>query len=104
MLANDGSYTSPSILPDAQILVSFGPGMPDSFGGDYDVYVMDAITGKKTKLLGNAGTAETDAFAVFARAPKGIFVASGDEPNGNTTIHQGDPDADVTVLDMTALA
>ena len=104
VLASDGSYTSPSALPDGQILVSFGAGLPDSFGGDYDVYVMDPATGTKAKLLGAAGTAETEAVAVFPRVDKGIFVGTGDEPNGNTTVRDGDPNADVTVLDATALA
>ena len=100
----DGSYTSPSALPDDQILVSFGSGAPSSFGGDYDVYVMDAVSGNKTQILGNAGTAEVEAVGVYARVPKGIFVPVGDEPNGNTTIHTTETIADVTVLDMTTLA
>jgi hypothetical protein len=104
VVGGDGSYTSPSALPDGQILVSFGSGAPSSFGGDYDVYVVDPVSGNKTKLLGSAGTAEVEAVAVYARAPKGIFVGTGDEPNGNTTIHPGESDADVTVLDATALA
>jgi hypothetical protein len=101
---NDGSYTSPSAIPDGLALVSFGSGDPSSFGGDYDVYVLDPVSGNKTKLLGSAGTAEVEAVGVFPRIPKGIFVATGDEPNGNTTIVPTDPNADITVLDMTALA
>jgi hypothetical protein len=102
--ASDGSYTSPAALPDGMVLVSWGSGAPSSFGGDYDVYVLDPSTGSKTKLLGGAGTAEVEAAPVYERVPKGIFVGTGDEPNGNTTIHQGDTSADVTVLDMTTLA
>ncbi|MGD0525428.1 MAG: hypothetical protein ABSE49_09805 [Polyangiaceae bacterium] len=102
---NDGSYTSPSALPDGQLLVSYGTGDPSTFGGDYDVYVMDPVTGNKTSLLGAAGTAEVEAVGVFPRIAKGIFVATGDEPNGNTTINPADPtNADITVLDMTVLA
>lgn len=104
VLASDGSYTSPATLPDSKILVSFGAGAPDSFGGDYDVYVFDPATGTKTKLLGNAGTAEVEAVAVYPRVPKGIFVPNGDEPNGNTHIVAGQKVADVTVNDMTTLA
>jgi hypothetical protein len=102
--ATDGSYTSPSSLPDGVVLVSYGQGDPASFGGDYDVYWLDPSTGVKTKLLGNGGTAEVEAVGVFSRVPKGLFVGTGDEPNGNTTIQSGDNTADVTVLDMTALA
>jgi hypothetical protein len=104
IVASDGSYTSPSALPDGQILVSFGTGAPSTFGGDYDVYVLDPITGAKTMLLGAAGTAETEAVAVFPRAAKGIFVPIGDEPNGNTGIQPGATVADVNVLDMTVLS
>ena len=100
----DGSYTSPSALPDDQILVSFGNGDPSTFGGDYDVYVMDPVLGYKTQILGAMGTAETEAVGVYARVPKGIFAPIGDEPNGDSSIHAGETDADVTVLDMTTLA
>jgi hypothetical protein len=103
VVADDGSYTSPSPLPDGKMLVSYGAGMPDSFGGDYDVYVLDPSSGTKTMLLGSAGTAEVDAVGVYARVPKGIFVGTPDEPNGNTSIHPGGTAADVTVLDMTVL-
>ena len=104
VVASDGSYTSPSALPDGQVLVSFGAGAPASFGGDYDVFVMDPVSGVKTRLLGAAGTAETEAVAVFPRADKGIFVGTGDEPNGNTAIHPGEKNADITVLDAPVLA
>jgi hypothetical protein len=100
----DGSYTSPSTLPDGLVLVSFGSGDPASFGGDYDLYVVDPVSGNKTRLLGNVGTAEVEAVGVFPRIPKGVFVGTGDEPNGNTTIDPTSTNADITVLDMTALA
>jgi hypothetical protein len=100
----DGSYTSPSPLPDGKLLVSYGAGDPAGFGGDYDLYVVDPVTRTKTKLLGAAGTAEVDAVAVYERAAKDVFASTPDEPNGHTEIHPGDPNADVTVLDMTVLA
>jgi hypothetical protein len=104
VVGNDESYTAPSPLPDGKMLVSYGSGSPDSFGGDYDVYVVDPSSGAKTKLLGAAGTAEVDAVAVYARVPpKSIFVGTPDEPNGNTSIRANVTTADVTVLDMTVL-
>jgi hypothetical protein len=103
IVGNDGSYTTPSALPGDKMLVSFGAGAPDTFGGDYDVYVLDPSSGAKTKLLGAAGTAEVDAVAVYARVDKGVFVGTADEPNGNTTIRAGQTVADITVLDMTVL-
>ncbi len=109
MPTGGGSYTSPAPLPDGKMLVSFGSGAPEGFGGDYDLYVLDPATGAKTKLLGGAGTAEIEAVAVYPRTDKGVFTSAPDEPNGHTSISPGvDPTrsapADVTVLDMTVLA
>ena len=109
VVGKDGSYTSPSPLPDGKMLVSFGAGAPASFGGDYDVYVLDPVTGAKTKLLGDAGSAEIEAVAVYARTDKGVFASTPDEPNGHTYIQPSvkpgsSSPADVTVLDMTVLA
>ena len=103
ILAQDGSYTSPSALPDGKVLVSFGAGDPATFGGDYDLYVLDSATGNKTKLLGATGTAEVEAVAVYPRVAKGIFASTPDEPNGHTEIRPGEMNADVTVLDMPVL-
>jgi hypothetical protein len=102
--ASDGSYTSPAALPDGLVLVSYGAGDPSTFGGDYDVYVVDPVTGAKTPLLGSPGTAEIEAVPVYARTAKGIFVSALDEPNGHTTVTAGGTNADVTVLDMPVLA
>jgi hypothetical protein len=108
VVAADGSYTSPSTLPDGKMLVSFGTGAPATFGGDYDVYVLDPSTGAKTKLLGAAGSAELEAVPVFPRTNKGVFTSALDEPNGHTSVANLQPGvaapADVTVLDMSVLA
>jgi hypothetical protein len=100
----DGSYSSPSPLPEGKLLVSYGAGNPATFGGDYDLYIVDPTTWDKTKLLGDATTAEVDAVAVYERAAKGVFVSAPDEPNGHTEIRPGESSADVTVLDATVLA
>ena len=65
---------------------------------------MDPVTGVKTKLLGATGTAEVEAVALYARAPKGIFASALDEPNGHTVVQPSVSSADVTVLDMPVLA
>jgi len=99
-----GVYTSPASLPNGNLLVSFGAATdPGTFGGDYDVYVFDRTMGTKTLLIGGAGSAEVDAVPVYARVSRGIFQATGDEPNAFTSIHQGAPEADITVLDMSVL-
>ena len=100
-----GLYTSPSTLPGALLLVSFGAASdPAAFGGDYDVYVMNPVTGAKTQLLGAAGAADVDAVGVYARLLRPVFRSTLDEPNGHTVIDESKPDADVTVLDMRVLA
>ena len=104
VLATHGSYTTPSALPDGKMLVSYGTGDPSTFGGDYDVYVLDPATGSKNMLLGSAGTAEIEAVAVYPRVNQGIFQSALDEPNGHTSIVGGQSSADVTVLDMKVLA
>jgi hypothetical protein len=109
VVATDGSYTSPAPLPDGKMLVSFGSGAPATFGGDYDVYVLDPTSGAKTKLLGATGSAETEAVAIYPRTDKGVFPSTPDEPNGHTYIQAGtqpamSAPADVTVLDMRILA
>jgi hypothetical protein len=100
----DGSYSSPSALPDGNVLVSFGTGDPASFGGDYDVYVLDPITAKKTKLLGSAGTAEVEAVAIYEKVAKGIFTSTFDEPNAHSSIDPTQTRADVTVMSVPVLA
>ncbi|MDP9035975.1 MAG: hypothetical protein M3O50_14340 [Myxococcota bacterium] len=100
----DGSYASPTALPDGRILVSFGDGDPSTFGGDYDLYVFDPATGSKTRLLGDVGTAEVEAVGIYERVAKGIFTSTPDEPNGSTQIRSGEESSDVTILDMPVLA
>lgn len=100
-----GLYTSPAPLPDAQILVSFGAAAdPGAFGGDYDVYVMDAASGVKTKLFGDAAGAEVDAVGVYARFSRPVFHSTLDEPNGHTAVFPGRSEAEIQVLDFRVLA
>lgn len=104
-LPTSGLYASPSALPDAQILVSFGEAPePSAFTGDYDLYVMSAETGRRTKLLGQPGFAEVDAVAVYGRYARPIYRSALDEPNGHTRIVSGQTKAEVHVLDWRVLA
>jgi hypothetical protein len=93
-----GLYTSPSALPGGQVLVSYGN------DGDYDVYAVSPVTGARTKLLGDAGSAEVDAVAVYARAVRPVFRSTLDEPNAHTTILSDRKESEVTVLDMRVLS
>jgi hypothetical protein len=103
--ATNGLYTTPSIFPDDQILVSWGAAADvASFGGDYDLYLLDPSTGTKTKILGSAGTAEVDAVAVYNKVSRGVFVSRVDEPNGNVQVLPGHPEADINALDFQVLS
>ena len=99
-----GVYTSPSALPNAVLLVSFGEAADASaFGGDYDVWVMSPNTGQRTKLFGDAGSAEVEAVGVFARFPRPVFKSALDEPNGHTVVFPGKTEAQIHVLDFPVL-
>lgn len=105
MQATMGVYTSPAALPGERMLVSFGVASDAAtFGGDYDLYELDPATGLKTKILGDAGKAEVDAVAVYARASRGVFKSTLDEPNGHTTVFDGKTEADINYLDVPVLA
>lgn len=100
-----GVYTSPAPLPFPQLMVSFGAtNDAATFGGDYDVYVLDPATGQKTKLFGDAGSAEIEAVGVYARVDRGTFPSSLDEPNGTTQILAGHSEAEIHVLDFRVFA
>lgn len=102
---SSGLYTSPSTLPGGVLLVSFGAAADAAaFTGDYDVWVMNPITGARTKLLGDAGAAEVDAVGVYARLVRPVFQSTLDEPNGHTQILAGKSEAEVSVLDMRVLS
>ena len=100
-----GLYTTPGALPSDKMLVSYGAANDAaSFNGDYDLYVLDTSTGQKTKLLGDAGTAEVDAIAVYGRFSHGVFRSALDEPNGHTRILPGHAEAEVLVHDVPLFA
>lgn len=96
-----GVYTSPSMLPDSRILVSFGAASDAaSFDGNYDLYVMDKATGAKERLLGDANAAEVEAVGVFGKFVRPIFKSALDEPNGHTRIVDGPSEATLHVVDF----
>ncbi len=100
-----GVYTSPSMLPNDRLLVSFGPAADAAaFDGNYDVWVMSSVTGAKEKLLGDAGSAEVEAVGVYGKLVRPIFKSSLDEPNGHTRITDGVAEAQLHVVDFGILA
>ena len=95
-------YTSPAALPGGRILVSIAQGNPTSFSGAYSIAVVDPEN--PTAAPHTLFPSGVEAVAVYARANKGVFVSSPDEPNGHTQITSGTLAADITVLDMGVLA
>jgi len=94
-----GLYASPSPIPNDRVLVSWGAATDAAtFNGDYDVWVMNAVTGQKTKLLGDQGTAEVDAVGVFTRPVRKIYRSNPGEPNAYT-IDESKAYADLTFHD-----
>jgi hypothetical protein len=101
-----GLYASPAAMPDGRVLVSFGAAADSaSFDGDYDLYILDPTAGTRTKLLGQAGTAEVDAVGVFERPPppRGVYRSAPGEPNAQA-VDETQAAADVTMQDAAILA
>ncbi|MEO7113001.1 MAG: hypothetical protein ABI183_21360, partial [Polyangiaceae bacterium] len=101
-----GLYTAPSMLPSGKVLVSWGAATdPATFNGDYDIYMVDSVSGAKSAvLIGGAGTAEVDAVGIFGRSSRGIFDSTLDEPNSYNYLQPGHSEADILILDMPVLA
>ncbi len=103
---NSGAYRSPAPLPNGQIIVSYAANAADlaNFTGNFDLYVVDPISGAKTQVT-NAAEDELYATAVYERYNRGVFRSRADEPNGHTRVFGvgEDPDHPPTVADVTVL-
>lgn len=94
-----GLYASPAPLPDARILASWGAASSSAtFDGDYDVYVVDAATGARTRLAGAPGKADLEAVAVYGRPPRKVYTSSASEPNAYA-VDESRPNATVLMND-----
>src|SRR6185503_6016808 len=74
---SSGAYRSPASLPSGQLLVSYAANATDlaNFTGNFDVYLMDPLTGQKTQLTSDAASDELSAVAVYQRADRGVFAS-----------------------------
>jgi hypothetical protein len=99
-----GVYANPSPLPGGKVLVSYVEA-PDAatHSGDYDLFVLDTISGQRVRLLGAAGAADVEAVAIYGRVSHGVFESTFDEPNGHTQIFEGKSEADLTFLNVPVL-
>jgi hypothetical protein len=105
--ANSGAYRSPAPLPNGQLLVSYAANVADlgGFTGNFDIYLMDPITGRRTQLTSDAASDELSAVAVYQRANRGVFASRPDEANAHTRVYSEgeDPRHPATVSDVTIL-
>jgi hypothetical protein len=109
---SSGAYRSPAPLPNGQLLVSYAANATDlgSFTGNFDVYLMDSLTGQKTQLTSDAGNDELSAVAVYQRVDRGVFASRPDEANAHTRVYREGEDprypanvSDITILDARVL-
>jgi len=104
---NVGAYRSPAPLPNGQLLVSYAANATDlaSFSGNFDIYIVDSVSGQMTQVTNDAATDELSAVAVYERMNRGVFRSRTDEPNGHTRVYAEGEDADhpANVSDITVL-
>jgi hypothetical protein len=102
-----GAYRSPAALPSPFLVLSCDPSARDLTRGgfDFDLCALNpAAGGAPVRIAGEAGRAEIEAVAIYARENRGVFAARNDEPNGATYIDEGESDAEVHILDAPLLA
>jgi hypothetical protein len=100
-----GAYRNPSPLPNGKLLVSYAANVQNlaSFNGNFDIHVVDHITGQRTALI-SGGSDELWPVAVYARQNHGVFESKLAEPNGATR-PIGSPDRSrVMFLDLPLFA
>jgi WD40-like Beta Propeller Repeat len=101
-----GAYRSPAALPGPFLVLSCDPAATDLKRGgfDFDLCALNPTGGAPIHIAGEAGRADVEAVAVYARENRGVFSARSDEPNGATYIDADDEDAEVHILDAPLLA
>ncbi len=101
-----GAFRSPSSLPSRFMIVSCDQDATDLKRGDFDFDLcsLDPSTGDVTLLAGEAGRAEVEAVAIYARTNHGVFESRIDEANGTTRVVASATDAQVHYSDFPMLA
>ena len=103
-----GAYATPSALPDGRILVSYAANVVNlgDFRGNFDVFVVDAESGRRTPLI-SAAEDLLWPVAVYARQNHGVFTSRIDEVNGASHIYTS-PErrgaSDITFVDVPLIA
>jgi hypothetical protein len=101
----EGAMRSPAALPSGFLVISCDPAARDLTRGgfDFDLCALSPETGESFVLAGEAGRAEIEAVAVYARENRGVFASRLDEPNGTTRVDPGASDAELHILDLRVL-
>jgi hypothetical protein len=98
-----GAYRNPSPLPDGKLLVSYAANVValDAFSGNFDVVVVDPISGASLPLVSGEGD-ELWPVAVYRRSPSDVFRSRLDEANGSTRVYDDERKAysRVSILDV----
>jgi len=109
---NTGAYRSPAALPNGNLLVSYAANAMDlaNFTGNFDIYIMDEITGTKTQVTNDPANDELYPVAVYQRLDRKVFKSRTDEANANTRVYTEGEDAnhptdvsDITILNAQIL-
>jgi hypothetical protein len=100
-----GAFRSPAALPSRWIAISCDETARDLTRGgfDFELCAFQPETGASMRLGGEAGRADIEAVAVYARIDRGVFQSRRDEPNGATRIEPGASDVEVHFLDVPLL-
>ena len=100
-----GAFRSPAALPSHRFLASCDPSATDLSAGPFAFQLceIDPATGTVRTVGGDAGRANVDAAAIFARTDHGLFLSRVDEPNGHTEVIAGESDAVINIQDFPLL-
>lgn len=105
-----GAYRNPSVMPDSRVLVSYAANVVDlkTFSGNFDVVLVDTVTGARTPLAGLSDPTADELWpvAVFGRYSRGVFRSTPADPTGSAVIYTKDDEqprtdrARLTYLDL----
>ena len=104
--SRQGVYRSPSPLPTGRILSACEPSASDLQAGPFSYRICEthASTGSVRDIGGEAGMANLQPIAIYARPFGGIFQSRRDEVNARTRIDSSITFSELTVLDWPLLS
>lgn len=100
-----GAFRSPAPLPTGRLVVSCVPDATMLRGGGFafELCEMDPDSGDLRVIGGEAGRANIEAVAVYARPDHGVFSSRGDEANAVVRVEEGQTDAIIRIHDLPLL-